>query len=109
MSIGRLLTRELEVRRPTLTPDGLGGQEVTYPTTGTVRAKVDQPAASERILADRAGSEHTHTVYLLPTADVRRGDQLHGAGQQLRVLHTVAPSTARYLRAECQLIQREGV
>ncbi|MEV7282872.1 phage head closure protein [Streptomyces sp. NPDC093111] len=105
--IGRHLNRTLEVWRPATTDDGYGGQESTYVHQGDVRGKVDQPSASERMLAQQAGAEHTHDVYLLPNADVQRGDELRGGGQRLRVKQVVEPSATRYRKAECQLIQTE--
>ncbi|GGN47812.1 phage head closure protein [Streptomyces fuscichromogenes] len=107
--IDHLLNRTLEVWRPAPGPgDGLGGRRTTYVNTGrTVRAKVDQPSDSDRMLAQQASSEHTHTVYLLPTADVTRGDQLRGDGQTLRVTATVTPSSPVYLKAPCTLVQSE--
>lgn len=109
MSIGHRLNRTLEVWRPEVTPDGAGGQETTYVRQGVdVRGKVDQPSATERMLAQQAGSEHSHNVYLLPTADVLRGDQLRGGDQVLKVLAVVEPSSTRYRKAECQLIQSQG-
>ncbi|MBB4987492.1 phage head closure protein [Streptomyces nymphaeiformis] len=106
--IGRLLNRTLAVWRPVDADDGYGGQETTLVLQGEVRAKVDQPAASDRVLAQQAGAEHTHDVYLLPTADVERGDELHGGGQVLTVRSVVEPSSTRYRKAECRLLQRRG-
>ena len=106
--ISHWLNRTLQVCRPATSGDGTGGQQVIYVQQADVRAKVDQPTTAERMLAQQAGARHTHTVYLLPTADVRRGDELRGGGQVLRVLATSTPSTPRYLRAECELIQPEG-
>ncbi|GEC02957.1 hypothetical protein SSP24_06120 [Streptomyces spinoverrucosus] len=109
--IGHWLNRQLQVWRPEGEPDGHGGERITYVRQpDDVRAKVDQPSASERLLAAQTDSEHTHSVYLLPTADVRRGDELRdpGTGESWRVLSVVGPSTARYRKAEAQLIQGEG-
>lgn len=109
MSIERWLNRTLQVWRPVATDDGAGGQAVTYVRqTGDVRAKVDQPTAAERLVAQQAGAEHIRPVFLAPDADVRRGDELRGDGQVLRVKATYTPSTPRYLRADCELIEPEG-
>ncbi|MFD4320112.1 phage head closure protein [Streptomyces sp. NPDC058548] len=108
MSIGRRLNRTLEVWRETFTDDGYGGQESTWVRAGEVRGKVDQPSASDRMLAQQAGAEHTHDVFLLPTADVARGDELRGGGQVLDVRFVVEPSSTRYRKAECRLIERQG-
>ncbi|WUI00209.1 phage head closure protein [Spirillospora sp. NBC_00431] len=107
-SIEHWLNRVLEVWRPETTDDGAGGQDVTYVRKDDVAAKVDQPTTAERMLAAQAGTDHDHTVYLAPSADVRRGDELRGDGQVLRVLSTVTPSTPRYLKAACELTQTEG-
>ncbi|MFD0344011.1 phage head closure protein [Streptomyces sp. NPDC127117] len=108
MDITHFLNRRLAVWRTVTTDDGYGGQETTHQQTGEVRAKVDQPSASERMLAQQAGSPHTHTVYLQPSADVRRGDELRGDGQALRVISVVQPSAPLYRRAECELTEQEG-
>ncbi|WP_432063350.1 phage head closure protein [Streptomyces sp. S1] len=106
--IGRRLNRTLEVWRPVTADDGYGGQDTTFVHQGEVRAKVDQPSASDRLLAQQAGAEHTHDVYLLPTADVVRGDELRGGGQVLDVRFVVEPSSTRYRKAECRLTERGG-
>ncbi|WP_327268809.1 phage head closure protein [Streptomyces sp. NBC_01218] len=111
---GRHLNRRLTVWRPTTTDDGYGGQTTTLvQQAGTVRAKVDQPSNADRMLAQQAGSEHDHTVFLLPGADVRRGDELRGTDrlgteQRFRVLAVVQPSTPVYSKAPCTLIQTGG-
>lgn len=112
--IGRYLNRQLQVYRPTTMPDGAGGQETTLVLQAApVRAKVDQPSPTERLVAAQAGSEHSHDIWLLPSADVRRGDELRGTdklgtAQEFRVLSVVQPSTPIYSKAFVQLIQREG-
>lgn len=107
-SPARRLNRTLEVWRTVRSPDGGGGWETALVRQADVRAKVDQPSPSERLLAQQASSEHTHSAYLLPGADVRRGDELRGDGQIFRVLSVIEPSTPIYRKAECQLIEREG-
>ncbi|MEW2635260.1 head-tail adaptor protein [Streptomyces sp. NPDC048389] len=109
--IGHWLNRELQVWRPQTEPDGAGGQTTTHvQQPDDVRAKVDQPSTAERVLAAQAESRHTHSVYLLPDADVRRGDELRdaGSGEVWRVLSVLSPSSTRYRKAETQLIQAEG-
>lgn len=109
---GRFFNRRLEVWRPTTEADEYGGQVVTMvKQPGTVRAKVDQPSNADQLLAQQGGSEHDHTVYLLPRADVQRGDELRGVdklgqAQVFKVLATVQPSTPIYSKAPCQLVQR---
>lgn len=91
-----------------MTDDGHGGQDITLVHVGTAAAKVDQPSAADRMLAAQSGAAHTHTVYLQPAADVHRGDQLRGDGQNLTVHTTVQPSTPIYTKADCELTQTEG-
>lgn len=107
--IGHLLNRELAVWRPVRTPDGYGGHTTELVAQSTpVAAKVEPPSAEEQMVAAQARSEHTHTIYLLPTADVRRGDELRGDGQTFRVLAVGEPSSPVYRKARAQLIQSEG-
>lgn len=111
--IGRYLNRQLEVWRTATVPDGAGGQSTTLVLQGTVRAKVDQPSPTERLIAQQANSKHSHDIWLLPTANVRRGDQLHGTDglgvvQRFRVLSVVQPSRPIYSKALVELIQSEG-
>lgn len=108
MMIRHWLNRTLAVHRLIVVDDGSGGQTVTYTPAGTVRAKVDQPKERERSLADQAGSDQDYVIYMLPDADVRRGDRLADApGRWWRVDGTFTPSTPRYLRCEAELIQPE--
>jgi head-tail adaptor len=109
--IGHWLNRELQVWRREAVDDGYGGQTSTYVRQpDDVRAKVDQPSAAERLLAAQTSSRHTHSIYLMPDADVRRLDELRdeATGEQWRVLAVVGPSTVRYRKAESELIQGEG-
>lgn len=100
------LNRSLEVWRVTLVDDGQGGQSDTWAqlsgSAGTVRAKVNEPSAAERVEAMRSGVDLAYQVHLLPDADVRRGDQLRAVGEVFRVKSTVRPSTPTYLRAQCE-------
>ncbi|MFH9957314.1 head-tail adaptor protein [Streptomyces roseolus] len=108
MDIAHLLNRTLEVWRTVRTPDGGGGWETALVRQADVPAKVDLPSASERMLAQQAGAKHTHSVYLLPGADVRRGDELRGGEETLRVVSVVEPSAPVYRKAECTLTEQEG-
>jgi hypothetical protein len=109
--IGHWLNRELAVWRPRSTDDGYGGQSTTHvEQPEPVRAKVDQPAAADRLLAAQTSSKHSHDIYLLPDADVRRLDELRDAstGESWKVLHIFGPSSTRYRKAQSELIQGEG-
>ncbi|GHH83857.1 head-tail adaptor protein [Streptomyces capitiformicae] len=112
-NIGRYLNRQLSVYRMQTTDDGYGGQETALVAVGTVRAKVDQPSPTERMVAAQTNSRHSHDIYLLPTADVRRGDELRGTDalghdQVFLVQSVVQPSTPVYTKALVELTQAEG-
>lgn len=108
MSVRALLRSRREVWRSVRTPDGLGGWTVAASQVDTVRCKVDIPSAEERNSGGQWSAEHTHTVFLLPTADVRRGDELRGGALPLRVLAVIEPSGPRYRKAVCSADQPEG-
>lgn len=111
--IGRYLNRTLAVWRPGTADDGHGGQTTVLVEVGSVRAKVDQPSPTERMVAAQTTSRHSHDIYLLPGADVRRGDELRGTdglghAQAFRVQSVVQPSTPVYTKALVELTQGEG-
>jgi len=102
--------RELAVWRATLTDDGAGGQTATLVQVATVHALVSQPTAAEQMVADQSGATLTHIIHLGPEDDVRRGDELaDDGGEVFRVISTVMPSEAVYLRANCERRQAEPV
>ncbi len=102
------LTRSFTVVRQTLTDDGQGGQSEGPAEVGTVRAKVNEPSAAERVEAMRSGVELTFQLHLFPDADVRRGDELQGGGEVYRVVAAYTPSVPVYRRATCTREQAEG-
>lgn len=104
-----MLRSRREVWRPSMSPDGMGGRSRTFARVGSVRCKVDIPGTQEREEAQRWGSEHSHSVFLLASADVRRGDELRGGPLTLRVLAVIEPSSPQYRKALCSAVQPEGV
>ncbi|MEU5950330.1 hypothetical protein ABZ793_32970 [Micromonospora sp. NPDC047465] len=97
----------LDVWRATLVDDGAGGQIETLGKVGQVRVLLAQPTAAERTAADRSGARLDQVAYAGPHDDVRRGDELRGAGEVYRVTATVRPSEPVYLRVECERAQAE--
>ncbi|MFH8797057.1 head-tail adaptor protein [Streptomyces sp. NPDC017941] len=106
---GRLLNRSVQVWRQVTSDDGGGGQETAWVVQSTQRARLSQPSARERQAADQAEADLTHIVYLLPGADVRRGDELRPpAGPALDVTAVFEPSEpGTYLRADCTARQHQ--
>jgi head-tail adaptor len=84
----------------------MGGWEETWAQVSTVRARLSQPSATERTLADQSGATLSHVVYLAADADVRRGDELRQPGRAFKVLAVFEPSEpGTYLRANCEVRQ----
>lgn len=106
--IGHLLNARVEVWRAVLADDGGGGQIETWEPQGTQPARLSQPSSAQREAGDQLGAELTHVVYLRPSADVRRGDELRRAEQGLQVRAVFEPSVAgTYRRADCTSRQAE--
>lgn len=104
--VAHLLNSTAEVWREQRTPDGMGGWSTTRGSVGIVRCRVSQPSATERVVADQNGTDLSHVVFLAPTADVRRGDELRTPGKVFEVLATFEPSMpGTYLRADCKVRQ----
>lgn len=107
--IGHLLNRTATVYRPSSTTDEVGGQTVTLAAAGTVRIKVGQPTAEERMQGDQWGGRLTHVAHVLAGADVERGDELEvtrvagsSARGRLRVLAVSGNSHDSYRRLELE-------
>ncbi|OHV42192.1 hypothetical protein BBK14_11260 [Parafrankia soli] len=104
VSIAHHLNRILSVYRPSTTDDGYGGQDVSLDlVAGDLPAKVDQPGAAEQEIAAQWGATITHVGYVLPGADVLRGDELrgddgYGVIEVFRVQYAIRPSQPRYLK-----------
>lgn len=111
MTIGHWLNRTLTVWRAQNTADGQGGQSQIWTLQGSVVAKVDQATVAERTLASQAGADLTHTIYLLPDADVVRNDELRsahpvtGEAEVFTVEGFTFPSTPRYRKLATVLTQ----
>jgi head-tail adaptor len=104
--IARMLNTSVNVWREARTSDAMGGYTTVWADTGSVRCRASQPSATERVVGAQNGSDLSHVVYLLPTADVRRGDQLRRGTEVFEVLATFQPSESGvYLRADCRLRQ----
>jgi head-tail adaptor len=113
--IQHLLNRTLEVWRPETTPDGSGGQTVTYDQLASIRVQVNQPTVEERLLAQQAGSNLSHVIHARYGVDAARGDELGGnlpsdvpSGARLRVISAVSNSRQTYTRIEAEVTQTEG-
>lgn len=110
--IGHLLNRTFEVWRASTTADGAGGYTATWSQVATVDARAHTTRNETQNRDGGApGASVDVTVYVLPDADVQRGDELReGADLVLDVVALVRPSvTSAYLRLECEQRQAEEV
>lgn len=104
--VTHLLNTSIEVWRATRVPDGGGGFEESWVLVTTYRARVSQPTARERQVADQAQARLDTIVYLPDIADVRRNDQLRQAAKTFEVIAVFEPSVSgTYLRADCNVQQ----
>jgi hypothetical protein len=113
--VNHLLNRRLEGFRPETMDDGAGGQTSALGFLDNFDAKVDQPSASEMLVADQWESRHTHNLYFNSDALISRNDHFqgsdeNGALQQFRVMSVVRPSrTNVYTKGIATLQQFEIV
>lgn len=96
--IAHLLNRTPALWRRVETGDGMGGVTVEWQQQGTVAARFSAPSPQERTAAAQQGAEITHDVYLLPDADVVRGDRLVDGPLTVEIVAVVAPSVASHHR-----------
>lgn len=108
MLVRQYLNRTLDVYRPVSTSDGMGGTTTSYANTSTVKAMVAQPGGTEKDVANQFGAYQRFRIYMLPSVDVRRGDELRGDSQVFRVVDVEKPSRHVYTKAISELVQAEG-
>ncbi len=70
--------------------DDAGGQTVTMVMLRTERGDVRELTGQERIEAQQAGADHTHTGYFRVRADLERNDELR-RGDDVLVVDSVTP------------------
>ncbi|MGW5639627.1 head-tail adaptor protein [Streptomyces sp. NPDC003832] len=100
--VARLLNKPAEVWRESRVSDGMGGWETGWSKIADVRARFSQPSAAERVVAAQNGADLTTVVYLLPSADVRRDDEIRRGTDVFKVRAVFEPSEpGTYLRADC--------
>lgn len=109
MSITHLLNETVTQRREVRTPDGAGGTRADLAPIGTLAVRIPQPSTTERFYAEQPQAEHTQPIYADPDADLVRGDELvHADGRAWRVTAVLHPSKAKYVRADCELLEVRG-
>lgn len=101
------LTTECKVWRAAITKDAGGGRVGPRELVATEWGKVPQSTATETSTAQQPGASHVVAIHFRPGADVQRGDELRTDDETYKVISTHQPSTAIYLRADCEYGEAE--
>jgi SPP1 family predicted phage head-tail adaptor len=81
-------------------PDGAGGEAVTWDTVATLWARVEPVAAAEKIVAGHLSGVVTHTITFRWRGDLAGGMRVAYRGRLFRILAVHDPDeTRRYLIA----------
>jgi SPP1 family predicted phage head-tail adaptor len=98
------LRHRVVVETPQATPDGAGGETVTFEPVATVWALLEPAAGTERIVAGHLTGVVTHTVTMRFRADVTGGMRVLHRGRAYRVLVAYDPDERRrYLTLKTEL------
>lgn len=101
------LNTELAVWRAAITKDKVGGRVGPREQVATEWGKVPQSTGSGTTTAQQPGAAHTVAIHFRPGANVQRGDELRTDTETYKVISTHQPSTAIYLRADCEYGEAE--
>lgn len=99
-----------EVWRPLAVDDGAGGQTVVMVFLRTERGDMRELTGQERIEAQQAGAEHTHTGYFRVRAGIERNDELRRGDDVLRVESVTPgfPENAGRTRVSARSVEAGG-
>jgi SPP1 family predicted phage head-tail adaptor len=98
---GRLRHR-VTIERPVGTPDGAGGETVTWETLAAAWAEVRPLTAAEKTVAGHAAAVLTHRVTLRQRDGIAGGMRIVHRGRLLQIRAVRDPDEAgRWLVAEC--------
>lgn len=98
MSIAHLLNVDAEVWRLVSVSDGQGGWTETPAYDHDERVRISPAGSSEVLVAAQQSLTLTHDAYGLPSADLRRGDQLRVDGRTYQVLGGRPPSRLHHTK-----------
>lgn len=75
------MIHEIEVLRPGLVHDGVGGFEEGFVSVAAgLKGRLFALSARERVLASRESAEVTHRLLMPTISDIRRGDHVRRTG-----------------------------
>lgn len=89
------LRHRVVIEAPVATPDGAGGETLTWQIVATAWAQIEPTAAREEIRADRATGVVTHAVTLRYREDIAGGMRVLYRGRRYRVLTAHDPDARR--------------
>jgi hypothetical protein len=90
-------------RRGAPVSDGQGGETYGATSTWVEPCRVSLTGDDERDEAERERGELTYNVFLRPSSDAQRGDELAVRGSLLEVVVVSVPSISdAYKRAQCR-------
>lgn len=97
-----LLNKTYTVARQARASDGQGGWTVSFAAVGSFKGRMRPATGVERELAAAEQRQISHVLYVRPTADIQRGDQVTGDGATWEVLGVREPSRAdHHLEIDC--------
>jgi head-tail adaptor len=97
-----LLNLQYTITRRERVSDGQGGWAVTYGLLATVPGRMRPASSAEREAAAQDQRRISHVLYVLPTVDIARGDQVDGDGITVNVVGIREPSRAgHHLEVDC--------
>lgn len=89
------LRHRVVIEAPAASPDGAGGEIVTWQVVATTWAQIEPRAAGEEVRADRATGVVTHAVTLRFREDITGGMRVLYRGRRYRVLTAHDPDARR--------------
>lgn len=99
---GRLRQR-LDLERATPTPDGAGGNTLTWNLVATVSAEMTPLRAQERSVGEGLADLVTHRIVIRHRSDVATGDRFRWGARLFRVRSITDPQEdGRYLTCLCE-------
>lgn len=95
---------QVEIQRKTLTPDGIGGTTISYTTTSTVWANIEDWRGDEGYRAERTEALVSHIITMRASTDLQISDVIVYGGRTFPVKYitTVDEGKAKYIQALCK-------
>lgn len=106
MSFANLLLHPISVQREKLAPDGKGGFNKTWEPVADYFARIVPASANTRVQYSKLGVSISHTVFALPSADIREGDRIHYGSRVFKVNGVTNPHEMNHhLEISCEEVK----